>query len=97
MSRRKAKTWDDITEQNRKNLSDLRMKELEYLDLSGYNKWRSYFLSGSCLYIFSIYVIYFRKLTFLQPKTLLISFGPIIPYGLALKNQFFDSVMYKNY
>ena len=97
MSRRKAKSWEDISEENRKKLSDLRHDEVEYLSLSGYNKWKTYFITGSSVYIIAIYIFYVRKLTILQPKTLLISFGPIFPYGLILKHLLFDDRMFKKY
>jgi hypothetical protein len=97
MAKRKARTWEDISEDKRNILCELRQKEKEYLQSSGYKSWKKYFISGSVFYLSIIYLFYIRKQQMIGPKSLLVAFGPIFPFGLTLKVMLFDSEKYKNY
>jgi hypothetical protein len=53
----KARTWEDIDENTQEKLIELRQKENELLEKSGYRKWRKYFLTGYGLYALTYFLV----------------------------------------
>jgi hypothetical protein len=96
--RRKAKNWEDLDENSKTELSDLRAKEVEFKNKSGYIKWISYFVPGTIFYSFLFYNFYLKKITHPPKiKQLILFVGPILLYGFSLCKAFYDPNAFKEY
>lgn len=94
---KKATKWDDIEEERRNKLTELRTKELELLEQSGSNKIKQYFYVGYGGYsILLLGFIRYKKLK-LSNTTFAMMVGPIIPYLFCLNRLFGDVEKYKEY
>lgn len=95
---RKAKTWEEIDENVKGKLLELRKREIELKQQSGYTKWLNYFIKGSLSYSALYYFFYFRKQNYsFTPKTLSVLFIPICLYGFTLMKLFYDKEKFKEY
>lgn len=94
---KKASRWEDIEEERRNKLTELRRKELELLEHSGSNKINRYFYTGYGTY--SIFLLAFLKLKKkkLNYATFALMVGPIVPYLFCLTKLFGDVNKYKEY
>jgi hypothetical protein len=92
----KAKSWEEIDCKTREKLIELRILEKEYLDKSGYVRWKKSFAKGYITYALVYYMIYARKHT-ISPKVLTFLFLPAIPYGYLLLKMYFNLDYYKLY
>lgn len=94
---KKSNKWEDIEEERRNDITELRKREVELLESSGSNKIRDYFLIGYGSY--SILLLAYIKLRQkkLNNMTLALMIGPIIPYLYCLTKVFGDIEKYKQY
>jgi len=94
---KKASKWEDIEEDRRNKLSELRKKEIELLEQSGSNKINKFFYIGYGSY--SIFLLAFIKLKQkkLNRGALALMIGPIIPYLFCLTKFYGDIDKYKEY
>lgn len=99
-NKKKAKTWEDIDDNVKDELLELREKEKMYKEKSGYNKWMKYFATGSLVYSLFYYKIYFKNQTTgqgIKLKSLFYLFAPICLYGFCLLKIFYDKEAFRNY
>ena len=94
---KKVTKWEDLDEERRNKLTELRTKELELLEHSGSNKIIKYFYVGYGSY--SIFLLAYIKLKHkkLNNASLVLMVGPIIPYLFCLTKLFGNVEKYKEY
>jgi len=94
---KKASKWEDIEEERRNKLIDLRKREINLLEESGSNKIKNFFFSGYASYsILLLALIKFRNKK-LNNKTLALMIGPIAPYLFLLTKVFGNIDKYREY
>ena len=93
---KKVSTWEDIDVETQNKIIEMRKNEKEYLEKSGYVKWKKYFITGYFSYSVIYYFTYIRKreLTKLNISMLFI---PAILYANLLLFLYFDLEYYKKY
>lgn len=94
---KKSSKWEDIEEDRRNKLTELRTKELNLLEQSGSNKIKQNFYVGYGSY--SVFLLAFLKLKQkkLNNATFALMVGPIIPYLFCLTKLFGNVEKYKEY
>jgi hypothetical protein len=99
MGKKKAKTWEEVDPQIKDEIAELRQKEIEYKEKSGYVKWVKYFCVGSVTYSFLYYQIYFKRRSagVLNLSILFQLFSPIVLYGYGLMKVLYDKDAFKEY
>jgi hypothetical protein len=97
--KKKARNWEDIDGKVRDKIEELREKEKEFKDRSGYPKWVKYFSIGSVFYSLVYYQFYFKKQTMsrISGRTLFYLFSPIVVYGFTLMKAVYDKEAFRNY
>lgn len=98
-SKKKAKTWEDIDPSIQEEIQELRKKEVEYKEKSGYIKWIKYFSIGSITYSFLYYQLYFKRKTplILNVSVFFQLFSPIVLYGYTMMKILYDKDSFKEY
>ncbi len=100
--KRTKKDINNLTPELKEELVNLRKKEKELLDNSGYLKWRTMYISIYLSYagIYFIYFIYNKKnktLGALNLRNMLGLFLPSIPIGTILMMNYVNHDIYKEY
>jgi hypothetical protein len=98
-SKKKARTWEDIDPAIQDEIQELRKKEIEYKEKSGYNKWFKYFSIGSISYSALYYQFYFKRKSplVLNVGVFFQLFSPILIYGYTLMKILYDNEAFKEY
>jgi hypothetical protein len=94
---KKAKKWEDIDDETQLKLIELRKKEKEYKDKSGYNLWLKYFAGGTITYSIIFYNLYFKKKPEFSFKNGFLLFAPVVIYGFTLMSLLYDKEAFQNY
>jgi len=99
-NKKKAKTWEEIDDNLKEELLELREKEKMYKEQSGYNTWIKYFATGSLVYSLFYYKVYLKNQSANQNirlKSLCFLFAPICLYGFGLLKVVFNKEAFRNY
>ena len=87
---KKIKKWEDLDESVRDKLKDLREKEREFIEKSGYKIWKSNFMFGFAAYSAFLFLFLRKRYNDLNLKLMCLYLSPMIPYGFLLKKTYFN-------
>jgi hypothetical protein len=93
----KARSWEEIDKETQNKLLELRKREKELLEKSGYIQWRKMFVRGYGLYAITYYLLFIYKNQALTTKSVGFLFLPAFPFAYILMYKYFDPESYKQY
>jgi len=94
---RKAKVWEEVDDNIKEKIIELRKNEVEYKERSGYIKWVKFFCTGTAVYSLFFYNFYLKKYNSLNTKTFSFIVIPCTIYGFLLVKMFFNPEAFKEY
>lgn len=93
----KIKNFNEIPNDIAELLKNKRSEEVEYLNKSGYLKWRNTFIISYLSYAVLFYLIYIRRKKQISSKDSFFLFLPAFPMGYMLQKYMLDYKEFKKY